>query len=60
MLRTFSAFLLVFWFLGLVVHLGGLIHLFGMASVALFVMDLVLTSSEARDSVSRARGEPLL
>jgi hypothetical protein len=60
MLRAFSAFLLVFWLLGLTVHLDGLVHLFGIAALVLFAMDLLMRRPESRPRVSRARGETLL
>jgi hypothetical protein len=60
MLRAFAAFLLVFWLLGLLLRLGGLVHLFGVASLVLLAMDLLLANSEARERVSRTRGEHLL
>jgi hypothetical protein len=59
MLRAFGAFLLVFWLLGLAVHLDGVVHLFGIAALILFAMDLLIARFENRPRVSRARGETL-
>lgn len=42
MLRPFGAFLLVFTFLGLIVHIEGVVELFGSAAIALFVVDSAL------------------
>lgn len=43
MLRVLSAFLCVFWLLSMLVHLDGLVYAFGLAAVALFAIDLLLS-----------------
>lgn len=53
MLRVLSAFLCVFWLLSMLVHLDGLAYAFGLAAVALFAIDLVLS-----DFVNRPRISP--
>ena len=61
MLRAFAAFLVVFWLLGICVHLDGWVHAFGILAVALCVVDLVVkTPHTSRVRPSRVRGEPLL
>ena len=56
MLRCFAAFLLLFWLLGLSVHLDGVVHAFALAALVLFALDLLRKSPRP----SRVRGEPLL
>jgi hypothetical protein len=56
MLRAFSAFLSVFWLVGLSVHLDGVIHLFAMIAVLLFILDIVIKHPHP----ARVRGEPML
>ena len=55
MLRTLSAFLLVFCLLSLVVRQEAVALLFGIASVVLFAIDLLWTKYAPDDRVSRAR-----
>jgi len=55
MLRAFGEFLLVFWILGLIVHLDGLIHLFGVAALALIAIDLLVASPGSRRYASSSR-----
>lgn len=57
MMRALGEFLAVFWVLGLIVGLGGFIHLLGIAAVFLFVLDLVLPHSP---ETSRARRESIV
>ena len=44
MLRVFGAFLSMFCLLGMIVQLNGLAHLFGVAALALFALDMLLIS----------------
>jgi len=55
MLRALSAFLFVFCLLSLVVQQDRLAGLFGLGSVALFVLDLVVNKGMAQDHAPRAR-----
>jgi hypothetical protein len=59
MLRALAAYLLVFWLLGLVVHLGGLVHLFGVTALALFAIDLLTTNPTGSPPASSTRGRLL-
>jgi len=45
MVRALAAYLLVFWLLGLIIHLGGLANLFGGLAVALLTIDQLRTYS---------------
>ena len=45
MLRALAAYLIVFWLLGLAVHLGGFIHLLAGAALTLLAVDQLKTSS---------------
>lgn len=59
MLRTFAAFLMVFFLLSWVVNLELAGYVFGMAALSLFAIDL-LTAHSAKGARSlRMRGEPL-
>jgi len=61
MLRVLSAFLCVFWLLSMLVHLDGLAYAFGLAAVALFAIDLVLSDFVNRPRISPTRPRrPLL
>jgi hypothetical protein len=60
MLRALAAYLLVFWLLGLVVHLGGLVHLFGVIALALLGIDLLMANSASSPRTSRTRERSLL
>ena len=61
MLRSLSAFLLVFCFLSLIVQQQTVALLFGVLSVALFAADLLWMKYMPADRVSRARvGSTLL
>jgi len=55
MLRTLSAFLLVFCLLSLIVQQEAVALLFGIVSVVLFVVDLLWAKFVPADRVSRAR-----
>jgi hypothetical protein len=55
MLRTFGAFLSVFWLLGLLVHLGGPIHVLGVAALVLFGIELLLANIAGNAQGSRAQ-----
>jgi hypothetical protein len=55
MLRVFGAFLSIFCLLGMIVQLNGLAHLFGVAALALFALDLLLKSHAGGPRASRAR-----
>lgn len=59
MLRTLGWFLSVFWLVGLLVHLSGMIHLLGIAAVALFLIDLVAPDGWTSSDESAA-GTPSL
>ena len=59
MLRTLGWFLSVFWLVGLLVHLGGTIHLLGIAAIALFLIDLVVYPTNADQSARVPRERPL-
>jgi uncharacterized membrane protein len=59
MLRAFSAFLVVFSILGLVVHLNALGDVFGMAALSLFVIDELVVQFAKTPRHSRMRGEPV-
>lgn len=60
MLRVFAAFLSIFSVLGLVVGVDDLACLFGVASLALFAIDLLSRDLSRSPHPSRTRGEPLL
>lgn len=59
MLRAFGAFLSVFWLLSLVVHLNGMIYLFGASALTLFAIDLLVHLLKSPRSLGK-RGEPFL
>ena len=52
MVRALAAYLLVFWLLGLIIHVSGLAYLFGGLAVALLAIDQLVAYSE---TTSRAR-----
>jgi hypothetical protein len=54
MLRTFGAFLLIFTLLGLVVHIKGVVELFGGAAVTLFSIDLAVTHFARNANILKA------
>jgi len=56
MVRALAAYLLVFWLLGLVVHLGGLVHQFGGLALALLTIDRLMANSESSPPTSRTVG----
>lgn len=60
MLRTLSAFLLVFCLLSLVVQQDAVALLFGITSLMLFAIDLVWIKYGPEDRVSRARAGSML
>lgn len=60
MLRTFGLFLLVFSLLSLLVHMDATSGLFGAASLACFVADILLAQTAKHPRHSRMRGGPLL
>lgn len=60
MLRAFGEFFLVFWLLGLVVHLDGLIHIFGVVGFSLLATDLLLARSADARRTARAHRQPPL
>jgi hypothetical protein len=60
MLRALSAFLLVFCLLSLVVQQDGMAGLFGIGSVALFALDLLLGQHLVEDRVPKARAGTIL
>lgn len=43
MLKSLGAFLLLFWFLSVVVHAGGIEYFFGCGGLAVFVADLAIS-----------------
>lgn len=45
MVRALAAYLLVFWLLGLVIHLSGLAYFFGGLAVALLTIDHLVAHS---------------
>lgn len=55
MMRALAAYLLVFWLLGLVVHLSGLVHLFGVTALTLLAIDLLMTNPTSSPRASRTR-----
>ena len=59
MLRHIGAFLLIFAFLGLIVHITGVVELFGGAAVGLFGIDLAL-AYVARNADAIKASEDLL
>lgn len=59
MLRTLGWFLSVFWLVGLLVHLSGMIHLLGIAAVALFLIDLVAHPTDGHQATRVPRERPL-
>jgi hypothetical protein len=60
MLRAFGEFFLVFWLLGLVVHLDSLIHIFGVVGFSLLATDLLLARSADARRTARAHRQPPL
>ncbi len=60
MLRAFAAFLAMFWVLGLVVGVDDLACLLGVASLALFAIDLLLSDFARSPHSPGRRGEPLM
>lgn len=56
MVRALGAYLLVFWLLGLVVHLGGLVHLLGGLALALLTIDRRMANSQRSAPTSRIMG----
>jgi hypothetical protein len=59
MLRTFGAFLAMFWLLGLIVQLDGLAHLFGLAALTLFAIDCCAQPLRSARASRGARIGPL-
>jgi len=60
MLRTLGWFLSVFWLVGLLVHLSGMVHLLGIGAVSLFLIDLLVAHPTHGHRPSRApRERPL-
>ena len=57
MLRAFSAFLVVFSILSLVVHLNALGDVFGMAALSLFAIDELIVQFAKTSRHSRMRRE---
>jgi len=60
MLKSFGAFLLLFWFLSLLVHAESIQYFFGCGGVAVFVADLAITYLRPNHRHVRARGEIVL
>ncbi len=60
MLRTMAAFLMVFSLVSLLVHLYGLMLLFGLAALFLLAVDLLVAYFAKNPRPSTIRGEPLL
>jgi len=60
MLRQIGAFLLVFAFLSLVVHLDGMVYLFGLGALIVFAADLLKSNADKTSRPSRVRREYLL
>ncbi len=60
MLRAFGAFLLLFSLLSLIVHLSGMVFLFGVGALALFVIDQLAAPAASDPRGSRIRKQPLL
>jgi hypothetical protein len=56
MVRALAAYLLVFWLLGLVIHLSGLAYLFGGLAVALLMIDQLLGYSATTPRAHRMTG----
>lgn len=56
MVRALAAYLLVFWLLGLVIHLNGLAYLFGGLAVALLAIDHLMTYSATTPRARRMTG----
>jgi len=59
MLRAFSAFLVVFSILSLVVHLNALGDVFGMAALSLFAIDELVVTFAKSPRPPRMPGAPL-
>lgn len=60
MLKSLGAFLLLFWFLSLVVHAGGLAQFFGWSAVAIFVTDLLISPLKLTLKSSRVRRQTII
>ena len=60
MMRALAAYLLVFWLLGLVVHLGGLVHLFGGLALVLLTIDRAIADSASTAATHRAAGRSFI
>lgn len=60
MTRAFALFLLLFWILGLSVHLTGMIHLFMLVAVVALACDLLITPSAGRSPTPRVEDDPIL
>jgi hypothetical protein len=60
MLRAFGAFLVVFSVLSLIVHLGVLGNVFGMAALSLFAVDELVFQLAKGSRSARVQGETLL
>lgn len=54
MLRVFGEFLLLFWLLGMLVHLIGFAQVFGVAALALFTVDFLLAAFARTPDVFKA------
>ena len=59
MLRTLGWFLSVFWLVGLLVHLSGMIHLLGIGAVAFFLIDFVAHPTNGQHAARVPRERPL-
>ncbi len=60
MLRVLGAFLCVFWLLSLVVHLGTLAYLFGVAALTLFGIDLLCQILQAAHATAGREEAPFV
>jgi hypothetical protein len=60
MTRALAWFLLLFWILGLSVHLTGMIHLFMLVAVVALGCDLLSKSSPGTDPPPRVENDPIL
>jgi hypothetical protein len=56
MVRALAAYLLVFWLLGLVIHLSSLAYLFGGLAVALLAIDYLMAYSATTPRARRMTG----
>ena len=56
MLKALATFFSVFWLLGLLVGLHGLIHIFGAAALVFFVADQLVEATTKRSRFSARDG----